>query len=142
MASVLAALVLCGCRSSGPSSAISAAPVPARPNPTDAAVRSFQERVLAAEWAPFENPMPPIGEASFCITMSGDFRNPGRYAWMYGMTLKDGIDAAGGFVGRASRTVAIFHWDGWSARYDLTEGWERTNNPALEAGDSVREWRE
>jgi hypothetical protein len=54
----------------------------------------------------------PRGKAPPFISMTGEFRKPGRYAWTHGMTLKDAIDAAGGFTDFARRRLRIRHWDG------------------------------
>src|SRR5882724_9118313 len=51
-------------------------------------------------------------EAPPFIFMDGEFRNPGAYAWTNGMTLRDGIDLAGGFTEFAPRTLRLQHWHG------------------------------
>jgi protein involved in polysaccharide export with SLBB domain len=60
------------------------------------------------------------------------------------MTLKDGIDLAGGFTA-FGRSVQIQHFDASTATYEdpnrgyyrLRRGWQLTNNPALKAGDFI-----
>jgi protein involved in polysaccharide export with SLBB domain len=69
--------------------------------------------------------------------MTGEFRKPGRYAWTHGMTLKDAIDAAGGFTDFARRRLRIRHWDGSEEGYRLGAGRILTNNPTLKPGDYV-----
>lgn len=79
----------------------------------------------------------PRGEAPPFILMSGEFKKMGRYAWTNGMTLQDGIDAAGGFTDFARRRLNLQHWDGSREFYRLGPGRTLTNNPALRRGDRV-----
>ncbi len=67
--------------------------------------------------------------------MAGEFKSPGRYPWTNGMTLKDGVDLAGGFTG--SHWLRIYHWDESTTGYRLRRDWQLTNNPALKAGDFI-----
>jgi polysaccharide export outer membrane protein len=79
----------------------------------------------------------PRGQAPSFVFTEGEFKNPGRYPWTNGMTLKDGIDAANGFTDYARRSLRIRHWDGSEERYRLGAGRTLTNNPALKPGDYV-----
>ena len=67
----------------------------------------------------------------------GEFKGPGRYPWTNGMSLKEGVDAAGGFTDSATRRLQLKHWDGSQEFYRLGPGRTLTNNPALKAGDSI-----
>ena len=80
----------------------------------------------------------PRGEPPPFIFVGGEFKNPGRYAWTNGMTLKDGIEAAGGFAVFAPRKLSLQHWDDSVEHFRLGPGRALTNNPLLRAGDSVR----
>ena len=44
------------------------------------------------------------------IHVSGGVREPGRYGWTNGMTLLDGIRAAGGFTDSTGRKIEIYHF--------------------------------
>jgi protein involved in polysaccharide export with SLBB domain len=83
-----------------------------------------------------------------CVYVDGGFRNPGRYAWTNGMTLKDAIDAAGGFAAAggftefATHRIEIIHLDGAIKRFRLRGDWARTNNPALQDGDRIHNPRD
>jgi polysaccharide export outer membrane protein len=76
------------------------------------------------------------------VYVDGEFRNSGRYSWTNGMTLKDAIEAAGGFTEFANRRIRLRHLDGTVERYRLVGDWVRTNNPALKPWDSVVNPRE
>src|SRR4051794_16621786 len=82
-------------------------------------------------------PPAPRGAALTFIFTSGEFKNPGRFAWTNGMTLKDGIDAAGGFTDFAWLRITLQHWDGSVERYNVRSNWFLTNNPALRPGDQI-----
>jgi protein involved in polysaccharide export with SLBB domain len=82
-----------------------------------------------------------ISSESFAY-VSGEFRSSGRYSWTNGMTLKDAIQAAGGFTEYANRRIRLRHLDGTVERYRLVGDWVRTNNPALKPWDSVVNPRE
>lgn len=53
------------------------------------------------------------------------------------MTLKDAIDAAGGFGEYARRKFELRHSDGAVEIYWLGPGKTLTNNPALRPGDMI-----
>jgi protein involved in polysaccharide export with SLBB domain len=74
--------------------------------------------------------------------MGGEFKNPGRYAWTNGMSLKHGIEAAGGYTDFSPPKLLLRHWDGSMERLRLGPGRTLTNNPALRAGDAVMSPRE
>ena len=71
------------------------------------------------------------------VYVDGEFRNPGRYLWTNGMTLKDAIEAAGGFNEFANRRIRLRHPDGTVESYRLVGDWAHTNNPALRPGDNI-----
>src|SRR5262245_48388170 len=75
------------------------------------------------------------GEAPPFVFISGEFWSPGRYVWTNGMSLKEGIAAAGGFTDFARRKFRLQHWDGSVETYWLGTGRALTNNPPLRAGD-------
>jgi hypothetical protein len=79
----------------------------------------------------------PRGEAPPFVFVGGEFRNPGRYTWTNGMTLKEGMDAAGGLTDFATRPLRLTHWDGSVAQFRLGVGRILTNNPPLKPGDSI-----
>ena len=93
--------------------------------------------VPAAEPAKPEQPSPPLSEAAPFIYVRGEFRSPGRFPWTNGMTLRDGIEAAGGFTEFAERRVRLIRSDGSSQTYRLHSGWSATNNPLLNPDDSL-----
>ncbi len=72
------------------------------------------------------------------ITMTGQFRMPGKYTWTNGMTLRDGFAVAGGLTESARRRIYITHWDETKRMYWLTVDKMLTNNPELEPGDRIR----
>lgn len=76
------------------------------------------------------------------VYVDGDFKNPGRYSWTNGMTLKDAIEAAGGFTEFASRRGKVIHLDGRSEIFRLRGDWTRTNNPPVRPGDRIYNPRE
>lgn len=76
------------------------------------------------------------------VYVDGEFRNPGRYPWTNGMTLKDAIDAAGGFTEFANHRIKIIHQDGTTQRYRLRGDWDWTNNPVLKQLDRIHNPRE
>jgi protein involved in polysaccharide export with SLBB domain len=76
------------------------------------------------------------------VYVDGEFRKQGRYSWTNGMTLKDAIEAAGGFTDFANRRVRLVHTDGTVERYRLRGDWTVTNNPVLKPGDKVHNPRE
>ena len=78
-----------------------------------------------------------VNEAPQWIQVFGFFQKPGRYAWTNGMTLKDGIDAAGGATEYGSSRVWILHSDKSEDRYRLRYQWWPTNNPTLRPGDII-----
>lgn len=78
------------------------------------------------------------GEPPEFVFMSGEFQNPGKYPWTNGMSLYDGMTAAGGPTAYAKRRFTITHWDDTKVTYWLTYQKTLTNNPALEPGDSVK----
>jgi hypothetical protein len=102
----------------------------------------FSKLPSPSEPVPVQSPSVPKGAAPPWIGIAGDFRNPGRYNWTNGMTLKDGIDATGGLTENGSRRLRIQHWDDSIDHYRLRSGWEFTNNPALRAGDFIATWRD
>ncbi len=71
------------------------------------------------------------------IYLSGEFTRTGRYTWTNGMTLQDGIDAAGGFTKWANGRLQLIHRNGSKERYRLGPGRTLTNNPALQPEDMV-----
>ncbi len=71
------------------------------------------------------------------VYFAGGFTKTGRFDWTNGMTLKDGIDLAGGFTNWATGRVQLFHRDGSQELYRLHPGTMLTNNPALQPGDVV-----
>jgi hypothetical protein len=72
----------------------------------------------------------------------GFFKNPGRYAWTNGMTLKDGIDAAGCATEYGSSRVWIRHSDKSEDICRLRYEWWTTNNPTLRPGDRISNVRD
>ncbi len=71
-----------------------------------------------------------------CAYLDGEFRNPGRYPWTDGMTLKDAIATAGGFNDFAGTRLRLNHVDGTGERYKVRGNW-LTNNPTLKRGDCI-----
>ncbi len=67
----------------------------------------------------------------------GEFTKYGAYAWTNGMSLKDGINAAGGFTKWANGRLNLVHRDGSKELYRLGPGRTLTNNPALKPEDVV-----
>src|SRR4051812_25028888 len=65
----------------------------------------------------------PRGEPPAFVYVSGEFTNPGRYSWTNGMTLKDAIEAAGGFTDFAVRRITLRHWNDSVERFRLKPGW-------------------
>ena len=53
------------------------------------------------------------------------------------MTLKDGLDVAGGFTQWANGTLHLIHRNGAQELYRLGPGRTLTNNPALRPEDMV-----
>ena len=78
------------------------------------------------------------GEAPETIFVSGEFHAPGKYPWTNGMTLRDAIDAAGGFNEYARRKFYLKHWDDTQQTFWLSLDRTITNNPALEPGDQLQ----
>lgn len=72
-----------------------------------------------------------------CVYLEGEFRNPGRYPWTNGMTLKDAIEVAGGFTEFANHRIKIIRADGITQTYRLLGDWAATNNPVLKQGDRI-----
>lgn len=72
-----------------------------------------------------------------CVYLDGEFRNPGRYPCTNGMTLKDAIEAAGGFTDFANNRITIIHSDGTTQRFRLRGDQALTNNPVLKQGDRI-----
>ncbi len=71
------------------------------------------------------------------VYFSGEFTRTGRYAWTNGMTLKDGLDMAGGFTRWADGTLHLIHRGGSREVYWLGPERTLTNNPALQPEDLV-----
>ncbi len=71
------------------------------------------------------------------IYFSGEFARTGRFAWTNGITLKDGIDVAGGFTKWADGRLHLIHGDGSKELYRLGPRRTLTNNPALQPDDLV-----
>jgi protein involved in polysaccharide export with SLBB domain len=72
------------------------------------------------------------------IYVSGGVQNPGRYDWINGMTVLDGVRAAGGFLDSAGHKVNIFHVDDGSDEIYDRNILEITNKPPLlRAGDEI-----
>jgi hypothetical protein len=72
------------------------------------------------------------GEAPPVIYVGGEVKNPGIYAWTNGMTLQDGISAAGGFA--FAYKVWLIHPDG------VKESFKKQPlifNPFLRPGDKI-----
>src|SRR5208282_3999822 len=95
--------------------------------------------VPPTEPAPAVFSAPPAdnkGELLF-IYAQGAFMRPGRIAWTNGMSLQDGIQAAGGLSPVARRRILLFHADGLAERIQLGPKWTLTNNPALKPGDKI-----
>ncbi len=83
-------------------------------------------------------PVPTVKEPSPpFVYFTGELAKVGRYSWTNGMTLKDGIDLAGGFTRYALQVVDLVHPDRSRERYALKSGWAPTNNPTLLPGDLV-----
>jgi len=70
------------------------------------------------------------------VYVDGEVIVPGRYAWTNGMTLQDAVSAAGGFTDFAPRRLRVNH-NGVSTLYRLGPGRTFTNNPPVQAGDSI-----
>jgi protein involved in polysaccharide export with SLBB domain len=70
------------------------------------------------------------------VYVAGEVIVPGRYAWTNGMTLQDAVSAAGGFTDFAPRRLRVNH-NGVSTLYRLGPDRTFTNNPAVQAGDSI-----
>jgi len=71
------------------------------------------------------------------VYLSGEFTRTGRFAWTNGMTLKDGIEVAGGFTKWADGRIHLIHRNGSQELYRLGPGRTLTNNPALQPEDLV-----
>jgi len=71
------------------------------------------------------------------VYVDGEFRNPGPYDWTNGMTLQDAITAAGGLTDFAHLRLRIRHADGSMQIYKMKSGYHLTNNPPIQAGDSI-----
>lgn len=82
-------------------------------------------------------PQPVVSRTPFYIFASGEFKHPGRLVWTNGMTLQDGIQAAGGFTDFARHRLFLYHADGMAERIRLGPDWAATNNPALRPGDKL-----
>ncbi len=80
--------------------------------------------------APQQRPRP-------VVYFSGGFTKTGSYPWTNGMTLKDGLDMAGGFSKWATGRLRLIRRDGSQEIYRLGPGRTLTNNPALEPEDLV-----
>ncbi len=80
--------------------------------------------------APQEQPRP-------VVYFAGGFAKTGAFAWTNGMTLKDGIDVAGGFTKWANGRLRLIHRDGSKELYLLGPGRTLTNNLALKPEDLV-----
>jgi protein involved in polysaccharide export with SLBB domain len=76
-------------------------------------------------------------QISLFVYVDGEFRNPGRYPWTNGMTLKDAIEAAGGFTKFANHRIRLYHLDGIGEKLRLSGNWFLTNNPNLKPGDRI-----
>lgn len=75
------------------------------------------------------------------IYVGGEFKFPNRYAWTNGMTLKDGVSAAGGLTEFANHKIWITHWDGSREVYRW-HGDIMFYNPLLRPGDKLTIYRE
>jgi protein involved in polysaccharide export with SLBB domain len=71
------------------------------------------------------------------IYVLGGVRAPGRYGWTNGMTVLDGINAAGGFTDSAGRRIKIVHIDGGADSFDRDIHDITNKPPMLKAGDSI-----
>ncbi len=78
-------------------------------------------------------PQPPRPVVYF----AGEFTRTGRFAWTNGLTLKDGIDVAGGFTKWADGSLHLIHRNGSKELYHLGPRRTLTNNPALQPEDAV-----
>ncbi len=79
----------------------------------------------------------PQASPSPVVYFSGQFTRTGRLPWTNGMTLKDGIDLAGGFTKWADGKLDLIHRNGSKELYRLGRGRTLTNNPALQPEDLV-----
>lgn len=101
-----------------------ASPVPAAPP------------VQAASPVP-STPQAAESQAALYVFTFGAFKHPGRYAWTNGMTLQDGIQAAGGLDESARRKLLLYHEEGLAERILLARDKSLTTNPALRPGDKI-----
>jgi hypothetical protein len=86
---------------------------------------------------PATPPPPPVSAPPLYIFAIGEFKHPGQIVWTNGMTLQDGIQAAGGFTEFARRRLFVYHPDGLAERIRLGPNFSLTNNPALRPGDKL-----
>ena len=96
-----------------------------------ARMRVFFDGEVTAENGDYEFSQP-------CVSVLGEFRTPGYCAWTNGMTLADGIAAAGGFTPLATRDVRLTHRGG-SNEFYYRSGPQNTltNNPVLRPNDLI-----
>ncbi len=108
---------------------------------------STRDADTSAQFSALQSPPPttasglqpsPQGLRPPRVYLTGAFNKTGALPWTNGMTLKDGIDAAGGFVRWADRRVILMHRDGSREQF-YRRGPERTltNNPALKPEDII-----
>ncbi len=71
------------------------------------------------------------------IYFMGGFTKTGGFDWTNGMTLKDGINLAGGFTKWATGKLQLIHRDGSQQVCRLRPGTILTKNPTLQPGDMV-----
>ena len=92
--------------------------------------------VGCAERKPSFRYAPAPGDTTPYIFCSGNFKSPGRYVWTNGMTLQDGIDAAGGLNEYARQRIFLVRGHG-REMIRLISGRTATNNPALNPSDRI-----
>jgi protein involved in polysaccharide export with SLBB domain len=72
------------------------------------------------------------------IYVRGDFKQPGRFVWMRGMSVVDAVHLAGGVTAFSGSNLYVYHSDGSHQTYQLASGTDFTNVVTLSPGDEVR----
>lgn len=85
-------------------------------------------------------PKPSYAPVPAYVYLNGAFKAPGVYTWTNGMTLRDGVVSAGGFVPRALHWIQLDHADGTKESIRLPEG-AILENPALKPGDRITSFK-
>ncbi len=97
-----------------------------------------QAELSSAQPSPAVQPRPaPRQTPRRVVYFSGAFTKNGCYAWTNGMTLKDGLDMAGGFSNWATGRLRLIRRDGSQEIYRIGTGGTLTNNPVLQPEDLV-----